>query len=218
MTEARLVTKEQLAAALHATQVAPRSCGPDSRGCREAHRQDARDIFAALPAAAPAERIGSDIYRAPFLHPEDYGYEDDSGHIPPSTEAAAPAEGLAEPIMALKAWIEDTASNDKMGPCSLCGGKQKHLPTCPSQAVIQLWHRSGLAVGYHTAKPAAPAEGLPWTLLRALVEDGGNVTGAGFAGTDYTTGRRKWALFPDESVVLDARAALARHESAGSEK
>jgi len=77
----------------------------------------------------------------------------------PIEVAAAPAEGLAEPIMALKAWIEDTAINDRMGPCSLCGGKQNHLPTCPSQAVIQLWHRSGLAVGYHTAALARHESG-----------------------------------------------------------
>jgi len=78
MTEARLVTREQLAAALHSTDTMDPTDRPYCPACED----DAKRIFAALPAAAPAESG----YDATILQ----GY---AGPLP-----AAPAEGLREAL------------------------------------------------------------------------------------------------------------------------
>jgi hypothetical protein len=54
MTEARLVTREQLAAALHI--VGPYHVHHHIEGVEQSCEEQARNAFAALPAAAPASR------------------------------------------------------------------------------------------------------------------------------------------------------------------
>lgn len=61
MTEARLVTREQLAAALHKVIPYPSTWPGDDQAKWSQHYADA--IFAALPAAAPAEGLREALLR-----------------------------------------------------------------------------------------------------------------------------------------------------------
>lgn len=114
MTEARLVTKEQLAAALHDN--IPCKWGPHrgflAKTHDEYHQWQADAIFAALPAAGPAEGLRRE-------HKRNSGHDFDPKCGYCTMLAAAPAEGLREALN-IPDTIPTTCHTHRLYDCWQC--------------------------------------------------------------------------------------------------